>query len=338
MRKPCLALSALAALVAVAVAGDPPHYVRRDSWHETLLASLEALAREPLRDGEVTRTLDLGGGVTMELVRIPAGEFVMGDPAGAPDEQPCAAVTIAAPFWMARCEVTNAQFARFDPAHESRFEHRTSWIFSEEYLGWRLDRPHQPVVRVSWQEAMAFCAWLSERSGARVTLPTEAQWEYACRAGAATAMAYGGTDADFAALANMGDASLRGLAYEGWRPRSPDLVPRDDRVDDGALVTADVGSYRPNAWGLFDMHGNAGEWTRSTYRPYPYRDDAADETPPADARKVVRGGSWRERPERCRAGFRLAFPAYRKVYNTGFRVILQEGRGGAAAGPVAPFH
>ena len=123
-------------------------------------------------NGPTTRSVDLGGGVKMEFVRIPAGQFVMGDAGGEADEYPLAAVRIERPFWMAKCEVTNEQFARFDPSHESRFEHRTSWIFSEEYLGWPLDRPRQPVVRISWQQAVAFGRWLTGKLGQPVTLPT----------------------------------------------------------------------------------------------------------------------------------------------------------------------
>ena len=73
-------------------------------------------------------------------------------------------------FWLDRCEVTNRQYARFDPKHESRYEHRGSWIFSEEYLGYRLDGPEQPVVRVSWERAMDCCRWLSGRSGLAISL------------------------------------------------------------------------------------------------------------------------------------------------------------------------
>jgi formylglycine-generating enzyme required for sulfatase activity len=274
----------------------------------------------------------------MELACIPAGRFVMGDAAGLADEQPQAAVAVEEPFWMGRCEVTNEQFARFDASHDSRFEHRTSWQFSEEYLGWRLNHPRQPVVRISWDEAMAFCRWLSEKTGVKFTLPTEAQWEYAARAGTGTPLFYGDLDADFSPFANMADFTIRNLAYEGWRPFSPDLVPRDARFNDRALVTADVGSYQPNPWGLFDMHGNAAEWTRTLYRPYPYRDNADRNIEPAagaagysqpatdasDLRMVVRGGSWYDRPARCRSAFRLAYPPYEKVFNVGFRVIAED--------------
>ena len=91
----------------------------------------------------------------------------------------------------------------------------------------------------------------------------------------------------------------------------------------GALVTADAGSYRPNAWGLCDMHGNATEWTRSAARAYPYRGhDGRNEMGPAD-RRIVRGGSWYDRPRRCRSSFRLAYREYQPVFNVGFRIVCR---------------
>jgi len=273
--------------------------------------------------GPVTRSVDLGDGVKIELVRIPAGSFVMGEPEGQADEQPVAAVAIDRPFWMARCEVTNRQFARFDPKHESRYEHRGSWIFAAEYLGYPLDGPNQPVVRVSWHQAMAFCRWLSDQTGLTFSLPTEAQWEYACRAGTRTPLSYGDLDTDFSPWANLADVTIRELAYKSWSPRTPDLVPRDARFNDRSLVSADVGSYRPNAWGLVDMHGNVAEWTRTADRAYPYREDDGRSAPDAAGPKVVRGGSWRDRPARCRSAFRLSYPPYYRVFNVGFRVICE---------------
>ncbi len=257
-------------------------------------------ARRQSADGSVARSVELGEGVTLELVKIPAGRFVMDH----------AAVAIEQPFWMGRFEVTNRQFARFDPRHDSRFEHRTSWIFSEDYLGWPLDGPKQPVVRISWDRAMAFCRWLSKRTGMTFSLPTEAQWEYACRAGTDTPFSFGDLDTDFSPFANMADRTIRELAYEAWRPKPPDLVPRDDRFDDGVLVTTGVGHYRPNTWALHDMHGNAAEWTRT---------DA-----PTDGRQIVRGGSWRDRPQRCSSAFRLRYQPWQRVYNVGFRVVCKD--------------
>ena len=234
----------------------------------------------------------------MRLVRIPAGKGTKHD-------------SIDRPFWMGCFEVTNRQYARIDPEHDSRFEHRGSWIFSEEYLGWPLNAPDQPVVRVSWDEATAFCRELSERTGRRIRLPSEEEWEYACRAGAATPFWFGTEAADFTPYANLADRSLRRLATESWRPRPPDLAARDDRFDDGHLVTADVGSFRPNSFGLYDMHGNVAEWTSG-----PYGEQGE--------RRTVRGGSWRDLPQDAHVSDRFGYYPYQKVFNVGFRVAVEE--------------
>jgi formylglycine-generating enzyme required for sulfatase activity len=270
-----------------------------------------------------THMIDLGGGVKLELVRIPRGQFVMGEQAGYQDEQPLTRVKIAKPFWMGKFEITNKQYARFDPYHDSKFEHKGSWVFSEGHLGWGLNHPKQPVVRVSWKEAVAFCRWLSEKIGQKVTLPTEAQWEWACRAGTDGPTHYGDLDDDFSEFANMADVTIKQLAYDTDGPYTMDLVPRDARFNDGRLVTADVGSYQPNAWGLHDMHGNVWEWTRSSYEPYPYRAEDRRNRVTDAGRKVARGGSWRDRPKYCRSAVRLSYPAWQKIYNVGFRVVVE---------------
>ncbi len=263
-----------------------------------------------------TRTVPLGDGVVMHFMRIPAGEFVMGDSNGLRDERP-RRERIPQSFWMGKFEVTNQQFAEFDSAHDSRYI-RTHGIVSTR--GYAVNRPQQPVVRVSWNQAKAFCRWLSEKTGEKFTLPTEAMWEYACRAGTGTPLSYGNLDTDFSAHANLADQQIEHLrdyshsAKIGW-------LPRDARHDDGAMVTAAVGGYQPNAWGLFDMHGNAAEWTRSTYASNTPGGKNAD---PAD-KKVTRGGSWRDRPLRSRSAFRLGYPAWQKVYNVGFRVVCESG-------------
>ena len=242
-------------------------------------------------------TLDLGEGVSMRLVRIAAGRI--GD-----------AISIDCPFWMGCFEVTNRQYARIDPEHDSRFEHRGSWIFSEEYLGWPLDAPDQPVVRVSWHEAGEFCRRLSERCGRRIRLPSEQQWEYACRAGAETPFWFGAETADFSPYANLADRSLRLLAADSWGPKPPDLAARDDRFDDGHLVTAEVGSFDPNPFGLYDVHGNAAEWTLGRYGE-------------GAQRRAVRGGSWRDLPVDSRASERFGYRPYQKVFHVGFRVVCE---------------
>jgi len=263
-----------------------------------------------------TMRLDLGDGIAMDFALIPAGTFLLGDPRGAADERPVSRVRIERPFYLAICEVTNAQYARFDPIHDSAYISMTNKDQSER--GHPVNHPNQPVIRIRWDQAMAFCDWLSARTGKRCTLPTEAQWEWACRAGAGTPFSFGAIDIDFSPFANLADASLAGLA----RGDSPQWHPRDGRFNDRAMVTIDVGRYTPNAWGLHDMHGNVAEWTRTAYRPYPYAQDGRDD-PGASGARVVRGGSWYDRPARSRASFRLHYEPWQCVYNVGFRLLVE---------------
>jgi formylglycine-generating enzyme required for sulfatase activity len=101
---------------------------------------------------------------------------------------------------------------------------------------------------------------------------------------------------------------------------SPDWIPSIPGVSDGSVVTNSVGRYAPNAWGLCDMHGNAAEWTLSTYKAYPYKADGRDKVSP-EGQKVVRGGSYYDRPKRARSAFRLSYPSWQRVHNVSFRVV-----------------
>jgi len=286
-----------------------------------------AAAPPPCPAALPSRTVDLGGGVALELVRLPPGECVLGDPAGDGDARPQCRAAIERPFWIGRTEVTNAQFARFDPRHDSRLESGDFIQFSQGERGWPMNEPLQPVVRVSWRRAMEFCAWLSAETGAEFTLPSEAEWEYACRAGTSTPFWYGGDDGDFAPFANLSDAtnqSIDPFSWEGRVEALPRWRPAEARVDDGYRVTAPVGLYRPNPWGLFDMHGNAAEWTRSAYRPYPYDPDDGRENPASPEKRVARGGSWYDPPARARAAFRQAYGPEQGVFDIGFRVCCRD--------------
>jgi len=272
------------------------------------------------------KTVDPGGGLKIQLVRIPAGQFVMGSPKGPADESP-AAVKISKPFWMAVCEVTNAQYALFDPKHDSRFidqqwkDHCTP--------GYPANQPNQPVIRISWNEAVAFCKWLSDKTGKKFTLPTEAQWEWACRAGSNRAFSFGASGGDFSKHANLADKSTIALAVKGVNPkpvknpnRFLDILPKDSRFDDGRKIVADVGQYAPNTWGLKDMHGNVAEWTLSDYKACPYSDTDGRNDMSQTGRKAVRGGSWRDRPARATCSYRLAYEPYQKVCNVGIRLVM----------------
>ena len=295
--------------------------------------------------GPVELSLELGSGIKLELVRIPAGEFLMGDPAGDADERPIARVKIPQPFWMAKYETTNEQFALFDPAHDSRIEHGDFLQFSIRERGYPVNGSRQPVCRVNWHQAAAFCRWLADKTGLAFTLPTEAQWEWACRAGADTPMSWGAVETDFAKLANLADHTLRFVDTFGWGLPSgavPPWRPAIEEVNDGFKVSAPVGSFAPNPWGLHDMHGNVWEWTRSTNMAYPYREDDGRNVATADGRSptgglpqsqianrgpqiaqrlVVRGGSWYYRPKQARCAYRLSYAPWHRVFDVGFRVV-----------------
>ena len=261
--------------------------------------------------------LELGAGQTLELALVPSGEFVMGDAAGARDAQPTCRVQIDKPFYLARQEVCNALFRQFEAAHDSGVVSRFNKDHTTPGEPENLDR--QPVVRVSWLKAMAFCEWLSKKTGKKFTLPTEAQWEWACRAGTVTPLNYGALDTDFGKAANLADHRLADILVGN----SPKWLPRADAVNDGAVGTAPCGNYKPNAWGLCDMHGNAAEWTRTTYKPYPYLADGRDRGD-AEGLKVARGGSFYDRPQRATSAYRYAYPVWQPVFDVGFRVCCED--------------
>lgn len=279
--------------------------------------------------GEREKVVDLGGGVTMQFVRIPAGQFVMGDAEGEPDERPAAVVAIPRPFWMGACEVTNEQYRAFDPGHDARYYAKRH--AQQDDQGPALNESRQPVVRVSWERAMAFCRWLSERTGLACTLPTEAQWEYACRAGTAEPLHFGAVEEDYTPWANLADLMFK----HGFYPPQPTITgglehvqldgspPADGRFLDGSVVTEAVGSRRPNVWGLHDMHGNAAEWTRSLYLDYPYNEDDGRNAVEPDGLRSARGGSFYDPPRRCRSAYRVAYPEWQRVFNVGFRVVVE---------------
>jgi len=282
---------------------------------------LQAQSRSSLR-----RTVELGGKIKMEMVLIPAGEYIMGDRQGKRDEQPLSKVKISYPFWMGMTEVTESQYQQFDPHHKNGYFNQNHKDHTTR--GYSAEGKKKPVIRVSWEQAIAFCRWLSEKNGESFTLPTEAQWEWACRAGTATPFSYGNADSDFSQFANVADRSTMALAVSGVNPRpiaNPNryqaFLPKDTRFNDRCVLMSEVGKYQPNAWGLYDMHGNVWEWTRSNYKPYPYSENDGRNDMAAKGAKVVRGGSWRDRPQRARSGFRLSYRPYQKVFNVGFRVI-----------------
>ena len=277
--------------------------------------------------------LDLGGGVGLDLVALPGGEFLMGSTGGDADEQPVTKVGVR-PFKIGRIEITNRQFRRFRPEHDSRRESRHGYQFG--VTGYDVNGDDAPAVRLSWRDALAFCEWLSKSSSKKVSLPTEAQWEWAARAGSDKPFWFGGVDADFAAYANLADVTLgdfSGNPYEQDREKAryknsdniyDNWIPQCPKVNDGGFLSEPSGKWKPNPWGLSDMHGNVAEWTRSAYAAYPYRDTDGRNALTGDEKRVVRGGSWWDRPKHATASFRRAYRPYQPVYNVGFRIVVEE--------------
>lgn len=260
------------------------------------LASAVASAAEFPQEKKFTNSIG------MSLIRLEPGKFTMGTNDAPPkteaewkqrdwDESPAHKVRIRHPFLMSTCEVTNAQFEQFDPKHKEL-----------RGIGNASEGDDEPVTMVTWQQAVDFCQWLSKKEGRPYRLPTEAEWEYACRAGSTTSFNTGDTLTDK-------QANIAGDRRNRTRP---------------------VGSYKPNAWGLFDMHGNVEEWCFDWYGPYA----SGDQTDPVGRAggyvRVTRGGSY-DIPSWQKSNARYARSANRSGRLpedanrcTGFRVVLGE--------------
>jgi formylglycine-generating enzyme required for sulfatase activity len=248
--------------------------------------------------------LDLGNNVTLKCALIPAGSFIMGSPSYEKDrvsnEGPQHEVKIDKPFYLGMYEVTVDQYKQFVRAtgHEP----------AELGIGQRGDHP---VTNVTWEDAQAFCAWLAKKSGRGVRLPTEAQWEYACRAGTDTRFSFGQNDEEFCQYGNYCDQSS-----------TANLAWQDNDHNDGYDKTAPVGSYKPNPWGLYDMHGNVREWCGDVYAESVAGTDTGPAAEDSGKLRVQRGGSWRDMASVCRSASRNGLPREYRFANNGFRTII----------------
>ena len=239
--------------------------------------------------------------VGMEFTAIPPGEFRMGSTEGGDDERPGHEVILTKPFWIGTHEVTQSEYKGIMGSNPSTFKG---------------DR--HPVEGVSWDDAVAFCRTLTEieKQAERLPedhiyrLPTEAEWEYCCRAGCRTPYSFGASETKLCRHANYCDSSNKHLAHA------------DSDADDGYAETAPVGSLQPNAWGLHDMHGNVLEWCLDAYAVYPpgtVTDPTGPETGPA---RVLRGGSWRSTSAECRSAARSGLSPDSRFNSVGFRLVL----------------
>ena len=249
---------------------------------DTVQEEIAALAAVPpaaaAADAEPSKTW--ANTLGMAFVLIPAGSFDMGSESGDADEQPVRSVTIDKPFYVGQFEVTQAQWHAVMESDPSQFT----------------DDPNRPVESVSWNDAQEFITKLNAMEpDATYRLPTEAEWEYAARAGSAAAYAFGGDAAQLDAYA--------------WY------------ADNAGNTTHPVGEKQPNAWGVHAMHGGVWEWVQDRYGSYPSETVTESAGPPPGNRRVIRGGSWLSPAEDCRAASRShAHPAFLDAH-VGFRLV-----------------
>lgn len=250
------------------------------------------LIADALNPAELSGRARVNNFITPHLVALPAGEFIMGENADdkfANDtERPAHRVKFTAPFALGKFPVTVGEFRRFRPEHAPG------------------EPAALPVVGVSWHDATGYCDWLTARSGCRFRLPSEAEWEFACRAGSRAPFA-GGDEITCAAANFLYDETGR-------------------RIGVGARTR--VGRYPANAFGLHDLHGNVCEWVADTWQQN-YSGAPADGGAWAQAgeeRRVIRGGAWDYLPRLLRSSWRDWRPAAYGADNLGFRVATSDGK------------
>ena len=283
-------------------------------------------------------TLDLGDGVRLKLVRIKKGSFLMGsresDTEAFPNEKPQHEVEITKDFLLGKFAVTRGQFAQFvkeaDYRTDGERDGKGGWGYNAEKneVGqypnhtWRNTGVNQtdehPVVNVSWNDAQAFCKWLSKKTGRPVELPTEAEWEFACCAGTTTRYFTGDNPGSLKGYANVNDQTLRAKGIkrsEFW-----------DYFDfaDGHAFTSPVGCFKANPWGLYDMTGNVWQWCVDGGRKYT-PDKCIDPIGTIDGdMRVQRGGSWFGPFQHfCRTAIRPEDVVSKRSDILGFRVAVR---------------
>jgi formylglycine-generating enzyme required for sulfatase activity/tRNA A-37 threonylcarbamoyl transferase component Bud32 len=282
---------------------------------------------QPWVDTTESRKQSYVNSIGMEFVWIPAGEFEMGSPPDEPgrgdDEGPVHTVTITRPFYLAAKETTRREFRLFynDSRYKTEAEppgkgaeqwdpENNRWVLKPD-CNWLLpgglqDQNH-PVVCISRRDAETFCEWLSYKEHRTYRLPTEAEWEYACRAETTTRYGLG----------------------ETLTPDMARFAPKSAFSTEGGkgLRTEKAGAFSPNSWGLFDMHGNVWEWCADYYSPTYYGDSPKNDPtgPKLTEQFVVRGGSWQSPASSCRAAARLAVSERTRRNDIGFRVLLEAG-------------
>jgi formylglycine-generating enzyme required for sulfatase activity len=304
------------------------------------LVAVVAVLKRPSNSAPATSSV-ITNSIGMKFVRIPAGQFVMGSPRNErgrfPNEH-MHPVRITRPFLMGIHEVTVGQFREFvdttghnsdaekdeqggqgiDPSKQLIYATRFDW----RSPGYEQTESH-PVVNVTWRDATAFVQWLSLKESVAYRLPTEAEWEYACRAGMQTAFQSGPSAPSLTRVANVGDLTLRDARMAFRKLHDKDFIQSRDHC----LFPAEVGNFEPNSFGLFDMIGNVCEWCSDWHQDGFYQvSPVNDPQGPTDGKmRVFRGGSWTAIARFCRSSNRARYePAFRANY-IGFRIVREVG-------------
>ncbi|MDM8563086.1 SUMF1/EgtB/PvdO family nonheme iron enzyme, partial [Candidatus Marithioploca araucensis] len=270
------------------------------------------------------------GGFGPEMVRIPAGRFQMGDIQGGgdSDEKPVHRVSIKQ-FAMGKYEVTVGEFRRFVNATGYKTEaekgkgcrvYQNGWDWVKD-ANWRnpyfSQTDNHPVTCVSWNDAVAYAEWLNQQTGRQYRLPSEAEWEYAARAKTTTSRYWGNSSDDACRYANVHDKTSKKENGFSWTHHN---------CTDDYAKTAPVGSFKSNAFGLFDTVGNVWEWVadpwHNNYKNAP-NEGQIWETGGDNSHRVLRGGSWDDGPDDCRAADRNGGTSFNRVQRIGFRVAAR---------------
>lgn len=307
---------------------------KRMIWKRTLAAllGLSAFSMSNASDAEATRSGTKPGfrdcADCPEMLVVPRGRYWIGsapdEPGRAEDEGPRRKILIADDFAMSRFEITLDQYLDFVKATGRTVaghcitDRRQPFDWKPDADTNLLDPGYEqagdhPVVCVNWYDAVAYARWLSDRTGKRYRLPRETEWEYAARGGTTTAYIWGDQQRGACGYMNGTDQTAR--------RKYPAIQYMD--CDDGALNTASVGRYRPNAFGLYDMTGNVGEWTEScateNYRNISSGNDATTDC----TKRMVRGGSWGTIPRQQRVAERMRYAPDKRDDSIGIRLVRQ---------------
>ncbi|MGD0091849.1 MAG: formylglycine-generating enzyme family protein [Planctomycetota bacterium] len=283
-------------------------------------------------DAGKTSSIHLGGGVTMEFVPVPAGEFMMGADDGAANEKPVHKMKISQPFYVGKYVVTVAQFRVFAEAMKYQTEAEKcnmGWTMKDGTwqqaagVNWKnpgfKQEDNHPVVAVTWKDAQEFCKWATKLVGRTVRLPSEAEWEYAARGPKSLKYPWG--DKWEGVLANVADASLRRAGCN--------MQWGEIKEDDGFPFTSPGGAFKNASWcGAFDMAGNVSQWCQDCYSDKYYGESPAvdPQGPAKGGEHVLRGGGWAFVPDNCRSAARISHgPPWDRAAHDGFRVVIGGG-------------